>query len=45
MPGNFYDLKFVGNIVVAGKRILFEVAKPERETNDYSTGIYELSAK
>ncbi len=41
-PGNFYDLKFVGNIVVAGKRILFEVAKPERETNDYSTGIYEL---
>ncbi|MGC8562792.1 MAG: prolyl oligopeptidase family serine peptidase [Thermoplasmata archaeon] len=41
-PENFYDLSFIGNIVVAGKRILFEVAKPDRVSNDYSTCIYQL---
>jgi len=41
-PENFYHLKFIGNILVAGKKILFEVAEPDREKNDYSTGIYQL---
>lgn len=44
-PENLYDFKYLGNINVIGGRILFEVAEPNAEGNDYTTGIYQLIDK
>ncbi len=42
-PETVYEMKFIGNLNVVGGRIFFEVSEPDREKNDYSTGIYQLT--
>ena len=42
-PENLYDLKYVGNVNVVAGRIFFEVIEPNKEKNDYSMGIFQLT--